>query len=371
MSPLAGVLGALLAVLLLWDAFETVLLPRRSAARLRVSRLVFRGMWAVWRSVARRFGPGGRRETFLSFYPILTLLLLLGIWAVGLIVSFALLQVAVGMQLEAAHGGASGGFGMALYMSGSTFLTLGLGDVVPLSTGARTLTVLEAGTGLGFLALFLSYMPVLYQSFSRRESRITLLDSWSGSPPTAAVVLRRNAEAGDHVDFGRLLQEWERGAAELLESHISYPVLAYFRSQHDNQSWLASLTAVLDTCALVMAGVEGIPSFQARLTFAIARHAVVDISQVFRQKPQPPVPDRLPAAELARLREWLANGGVTLEDGPEMERKLRDLRGMYEPYIGTLSRYLMMPLPTFLPPERLRFNWQTTAWARTGQDAAH
>ncbi|HET7226052.1 MAG TPA: potassium channel family protein [Candidatus Eisenbacteria bacterium] len=368
-AALAGVLGALLAVILLWDVFETVLLPRRSAAPIRPSRLVFRALWWGWRAVAHVMRPGGRRETFLSFYPILTLLLLLGIWAAGLILSFGLLFVAAGMGLETQHGHL--GFGTAVYMSGSTFLTLGLGDVVPLDAVERTITVFEAGTGLGFLALFLSYMPVLYQSFSRREARITLLDSWSGSPPSSAVVLRRNAESGDPVALARLLREWESASADLLESLISYPVLAYFRSQHDNQSWLASLTAVLDTCALVMAGVEGIPPFQARLTFAIARHAVVDVAQVFRQPPCTSARDRLAADDFARLRQWLAQSGVKLIEGPEADDRLRALRAMYEPYVIALSQYLLMPLPTFLPPERLRFNWQTTAWARTGRDAAH
>ena len=140
--------------------------------------------------------------------------------------------------------------------------------------------MVEAGTGFGFLALVLSYLPVLYQSFSRRETRITMLDEWAGSPPSrggAAAPLLREPRSGRGAQ--RLLRDWEVAAAEILESHLSYPILAFFRSQHDNQSWLASLTAVLDTCALVIVGVDGIDPFQARLTFAIGRHALVDVSQ--------------------------------------------------------------------------------------------
>src|SRR5439155_22732943 len=158
-------------------------------------------------------------------------------------------------------------------------------DVVPVSWPARAVTALEAAVGFGFLAIVIGYLPVIYQSFSRREVVISMLDARAGSPPTAAELLRRHA--ADHTldALDALLRDWEHWSAELLESHLSYPVLAYFRSQHDNQSWLGALTTVLDTCALVMVGIDGVSVWQARLTFAIARHAVVDIAQIFRTAP--------------------------------------------------------------------------------------
>ena len=142
---------------------------------------------------------------------------------------------------------------------------------------ARALTVIEAGVGFGFLALVIGYLPVLYQGFSRREVNISLLDARAGSPPSAGELLVRHV--GDTAGLETLLRDWERWAAELMESHLSYPVLLYFRSQHEHQSWLGALTAVLDASALVMVGVEGGPVRQAQLTFAMARHAVVDLAQ--------------------------------------------------------------------------------------------
>jgi hypothetical protein len=101
-----------------------------------------------------------------------------------------------------------------------------------------------------------------------------------------------------------LLYDWERWSAELLETHLSYPVLAYFRSQHTNQSWLAALTAILDTCALIMAGMNDGPTRQAQLTFAMARHAVGDLAQIFARSRQPVLaPDRLPPSSLTALRD--------------------------------------------------------------------
>src|SRR6202012_5687934 len=180
------------------------------------------------------------------------------------------------------------------YVSGTTLFTLGLGDVVPHRFIIRDLVILESGIGLGFVAMVIGYFPVLYGAFSRREVSISLLDARAGSPPTAVELLRRHSFDGGNAALVLLLEEWERWSAELMESHISYPLLCYFRSQHTNQSWLSALTAILDTSALLIAGVNGQSARQAQLTFAMARHALVDLSQVFSQSPVKDMKDRLP-----------------------------------------------------------------------------
>jgi hypothetical protein len=226
--------------------------------------------------------------------------------------------------------------------------------------------VIEAGNGFGLLAIVIGYLPVLYQSFSRREVSISLLDARAGSPSSAAELLRRQSIGGSLAHLDPLLLEWERWSAELMESHLSYPVLCYFRSQHDNQSWLAALVTVLDTCALVLVGVDGAPASQARLTFAVARHAVVDIAQVFRTAPTTLqcCDLRLPEQDLVRLRRVLAENEIVLPQGEEAERKLLNLRLMYEPYVFALSELLMMPLPPWILPKDAIDNWKTSAWGR-------
>jgi hypothetical protein len=371
MNALVGLAAIVLIVWVLWDTFETILLTRRVPARLRLSRLLLDGLWAVWSAIGRGIGDRGRRETFLSLYALLSILALLIVWATGLIIAFAMLHWAEGSHLAGALLGRARDVGFAsfltdLYMSGTTFFTLGLGDLHPMSLGGRIITVVEAGTGFGFLALVIAYLPVLYQAFSKREVRITMLDQWAGSPPCAAVVLRRCRESDDPGVIGPLLRDWEVTAAEILESHLSYPVLAYFRSQHDNQSWLAALIAVLDTCALVIVGIEGIDPFQARLTFAIGRHALVDLSQSFLLRPLPPEAHRTTSEEIAEMRVWLEASGLRLRRGEEADRTLHELRGLYLPYAHRLSEELMMALPPWLPPPRTRFNWESTTWGRTG-----
>jgi hypothetical protein len=278
----------------------------------------------------------------------------MGIWATGLIVGFTLLQWGLQDRLNVAQRAAS--FGTYLYLSGTTFFTLGLGDVIPLGTVGRELVVVEAGLGFAFLGGVISYLPVIYQAFSRREVNISLLDARAGSPPSAGELLRRNG--GDMVGIDRLLHDWERWSAELLDSHLSYPFLVYFRSQHTNQSWLAAITAILDACALVMAGVNDGPTRQAQLTFAMARHAVVDLAQYFIPPPKVVASDRLPPSSFAVLRNMLAEAGVTLQEGAATELKLRELRRMYEPHVQALSEYLLVPLPPWFRVNVMPDNWQ-------------
>jgi hypothetical protein len=362
LAIVAAILGAALVLWVLWEGFETIVLPRRVTRRFRFTRLFYRSTWLPWAKMVRSFVPARRQETWLSVFGPLSLFLLMSIWVGALITGFALLHWSIGSSLLTREGNA--GFFTDLYLSGTTFFTLGLGDVVPRSTLASLLVVIESGMGFGFLALLISYLPALNQSFACREVSISLLDARAGSPPTASEMLRRHGQERRMEELRELLYEWERWSAELLEGHLSYPILAYFRSQHDNQSWLAALTAILDTCSLVMAGLEGASERQAELTFAMARHAVVDLSLVFRRKPRELKPERLPPEKLAELRLLLAGSGLKLVEGEAVDRKLTDLRQLYEPYVHALATYFRISIPPWIAAERWVDNWQVTVWER-------
>src|SRR5712672_1878702 len=311
-------IGVALFLGVMWDAFEAIILPRRVTRKFRLTRLFFRSTWRTWKFFVNRIPARKSREALLGFYGPLSLILLIAVWAVGLVFGFGLMQYGTGSAVNAA--GAQPGFWTDLYLSGTTFFTLGLGDVLPRSGLSRALVVAEGDFGFGFLAAIIGYLPFIYGSFARREVNISLLDSRAGTPPTAGELLRRHSYDGGQDALRELLKDWELWCAELMESHLSYPVLAYFRSQHDNQSWIASLTAILDTCAIVIVGIEGACEKQAELTFAIARHAVVDLSQVFGTEPKPLPYDRLPAQELRQIRDILAQHGMKLHDGEEADR---------------------------------------------------
>src|SRR3984957_2276079 len=362
-APGAFLAGVAIFLIVLWDAFEAIILPRRVTRKFRLARLFYRSTWELWKFATSLVSSRKSREAFLGFYGPLSLLVLVGVWAVGLVLGFGLMQYGAGSAVVTAGGERS--FLTDIYLSGTTFFTLGLGDVTPRSGLARALVVTEAGFGFGFLAAVIGYLPFIYGSFSKREVDISLLDSRAGTPPTAGELLRRHSYPRGQDALRELLKDWERWSAELMESHLSYPVLAYFRSQHDNQSWIASLTAILDASALIIVGIEGACEKQAELTFAIARHAVVDLSQVFGTAPHPLPHDRLPAQALRQIRDILAQHGMKLHDGEEADRKLIAFRKMYEPYIYALANYLNQTLPPWIPVKKGKDNWQTTAWGQS------
>jgi hypothetical protein len=363
MHGLAAAGGILIIAAILWEAFETIVLPRRVTRHFRFTRLFYRATWKPWSQLLGHVQPVKRRESYLSYYGPLSLLGLLAVWAVLLVFGFALVHWAAGSSLNIGTPGLPAGLWTDLYMSGTTFFTLGLGDVTPRNALARFVTVLESGMGFAFLALVIGYVPTIYQAFSRREVNITLLDARAGSPPSAVELLRRHASDHGREGLHDLLRDWERWSAELLESHLSYPVLCYFRSQHDNQNWLGALNTILDTCALIIVGIEDVPRRQAQLTFAVARHAVVDLAQIFSAAPSNQ-DERLPPAQMLELRAALAEAGWKLADGRAADAKLEKLRSMYEPYISSLGEYLRFSLPGWFPPASHRDNWQTSAWGR-------
>ena len=356
------VIGITLIVMVLWEGFETIILPRRVTRRFRLTRLFYRNSWHSWVRIVNALISPQQRETWLSYFGPLSLLVLLSIWAVVLVSGFALIHWALGSAVLTMDGQA--GFITDLYLSGSTFFTLGLGDVLPHSSLTRLLVVVESGMGFAFLALIIGYLPALNQTFASREVSISLLDARAGSPPTASEMLSRHSYERGREALRQLLYEWEHWSAELLEGHLSYPVLAYFRSQHDNQSWLAALTAILDTCALIMVGLEGACERQAELTFAMARHAIVDLSLVFLTCPIEPNPDRLPPDKLAELRFLLASKGQKLKEGEAADRKLLELRLLYEPYINALATHFQISLPPWIAENNWGDNWQGSFWER-------
>ncbi len=355
MPALAVFVGLLVLLVVLQDAFEVMLLPRRVQRRLRFVRLYFRQTWRLFAAFARNLPEGARREGLLSVYGPLAMVLLFGIWSLGLILAFGLLEWAL-------HVGTDKPLALldAIYLSGVTFFTLGYGDLVPHTALARALAVGEAGIGLGFIAVVISYLPVLYQLFARREAHVILLDGRAGSPPTAGGMILRHASGGSLAQLDAVLGEWERWGAELLESQLSYPMLAFYRSQHDNQSWIAALACIMDTCALVLVGIEVLPPLQARMTFTMARQVLVQMAEAFAMRPEPySGGERLDAVGYGALEQVLVAGDVGWSVGDDSRETLAALRGTYEPLLAGLAAFLLVPLPGWLPHDDVDDHWSS------------
>lgn len=365
MLILTAILGILILALVLLDAFETIVLPRKVQRAFRLTSWFYRHTWIPWVRISRLIRKHSWRENFLGYFGPLSLILLLAVWAFSLIFGFALLQYGLGEHVRLS--GEPITFGILLYHSGETFFTLGYGDITPVSPMARALSVIEAGMGFAFLGVVVGYLPVIYSSFSSREVEISLLDSRAGSPPSASELLLRLGCCPDQTVLDNIFRDWERWSSDLLSSHISYPVLCFFRSQHSNQSWLGALTTMLDVTSIILAGVDGVRPDQAKLTFAMARHAAVDLTQVVNASYDPQAPDRLPPGRLEELRKSLMAAGMRIRTDEYADQKLQKLRSMYEPYCDALARRLRLTVPPWVRTEVRKDNWQSGPWDRVIQ----
>src|SRR5882724_10676436 len=169
---IAAIFGLAIVWIVLLDAFETVVLPRRVTRHFKLTAWFYRRTWIPWRKMAGHIGTASRQQNFLGYFGPLSLILLLGFWASGLILGFALTQYGLGAHEQL--GGERITFGKILYNSGETFFTLGYGDIVPTTPAARALAVMEAGMGFAFLGVVIGYIPVVYAAFSRREIQISI-----------------------------------------------------------------------------------------------------------------------------------------------------------------------------------------------------
>src|SRR5258708_7249703 len=155
MKILPVIFGVAIIFVVLLDAFETIVLPRRVTRHFRLTAWFYRNTWVPWMRMARKIQSANRRESFLSYFGPLSVILLLIFWAAGLILGFALLQYGAGEHVKLGNEPIT--FGILLYHSGETFFTLGYGDIVPSNGPARALAVFEAGMGFGFLGVVIGY----------------------------------------------------------------------------------------------------------------------------------------------------------------------------------------------------------------------
>ena len=354
---LIALAGGLLVLAILIDGFETVVLPRTVRRPWRFSNWWLRASWSLVRRI-ERIRTHHRRQTRLATWGALQIPLLVGFWASFLIIGFALIHHGVGNVADRT-------FGEQLYMSGVTFFTLGYGDVTPGNATGRLFAVIEAGIGYGFLALVLSFVPTLYMGFSRREAVMLRLDARAGSRPVGAEILGRYAKGDSCEDLVALFRDWEDFASVLLEGYLSFPVLGFYRSQHDEQSWLQSLTAVMDAAALVELGWEGeVPAwhprvrFQARAFFAMGRHLLVDYAYLLKAEPRREVRFLDAGLVIAAVRLQ----GFALPDDEAARLRLRGLSELYEPFSAGLAEHIMLALPMWLPEPGRPDNWEISAW---------
>ena len=329
MRVLIAIVGALLVALMLSEFFVTFMLPRRVRRDPRIARGLDWLLWRRWRALARRL-ESASADTLLGFFGPLALLAQLVVWALGLMIGYGLIEWAV----------AGGSFSARFLTSSGLFLSAGTSSG---SVGVRVVELLEAATGVGVLFIVIGYIPAVYSAFSRRETAVSQLAARAGSPPAAAALLQRAGARGSWRHLERDLQAWEGWAAELMETHLTYPLLAFYRSQHVNQNWLATLTAIVDVAAFIKATVPDENGDAADITFGIGRHALADLALQFRLEPVSA--DRLSDSDFDDLFAIIDRSQIANVDREVARRRLDQYRGEYEPNAQALAGSLALALP--------------------------
>jgi hypothetical protein len=338
MRALAWIVGLVLAFFILRDVFTALMVPGRVRRPLRFVPVYFKSTWAFWAAVGRRVKDEEHRERLLSVYGPFAMLCLLALWAGGLLLAFGLLQFGL------AEGSQAGGPFEYFYISGVRIFTLSTEESANAAPLSKLLVIIEAGIGLAFITMVITYLPVLYELFSRRETHVILLDERAGEPASSSSLICNHARwnAMDRLDA--LLASWEHWSAELLESHISYPMLSYYRSQHSDHSWLAATAVVMDTCALRLAGAGGFDQFQAERTLIMSTTTIRNITQVLRIAPLEHYSDRLSPYAFQVLTEQLRRSGLPAGEGDVWSRLSR-VRSGYEPLLAAMASYFVIELP--------------------------
>jgi len=357
MSPLRWLelaVGLTLVWIVLRDLFVGIVVPRPARGALRPSNLLTRWSWRFWRWVGTRSNDSAVREARLGAFAPANLILLLIAWVVGLIIGYGLVLNAIREQLHPVPPN----LGTTLYFSAVSLLTIGYGDVVPVGPVARAIALIEGATGLGVVAVVISLLFSLYGSFQRREVLIITLDALAGAPPSGVVLLENSLHHNMIEHLEDTFDEWKVWSSEVLESHLAYPILAYFRSSHDNESWISAIGAVLDATVLVLTTVEDVPRGPARLMYSVGTHLVEDLSWFFRTSHMHEV--GIERFEFDQACERLATAGFTMTDREIAWGKFSELRAAYAVPLNEMGRYWSIP-PTLWIGDRSYLPHRETA----------
>ena len=337
MEAILFVLGLACLALVFWDVFETVVVPRPTPGRFRMSRRVLIPTWRAWRAVALRTTSGLGRDRLLGFFAPASVVFLLFAWLLTLVVGYGLILFALRDELRPVPVD----LGSALYFAGSSVLTLGYGDVVATGALARIAVLTAAAAGLGVVALVITFLFSLFGSYQRREVLVVALQARAKAPPSAVTLLENFVRLDLVAELPALFAEWERWSAEVLDSHVAYPLLGYFRSSHDNLSWISALGAVLDAACLQLTTVRGVPRGQAELMKRVGAHLVEDISNYmgFRDGDGSIVERE----EFDEAYARLGAAGYDLEDADAAWRAFQHGRSAYAARLAFMARYWATP----------------------------
>lgn len=332
--------GVVVVVLTLGDIFQVVVVPRATGRSWRVSFYAFRLLWRLWPGVAWRLYPANddRREEFLAIFAPFMLILLLALWTGLLIVGFTFMLWGLRAGLTTPHAS----FGTTLYFAGTSLVTIGFGDIVGRTGGPRLVSVLAGLSGLSLLSITTAFLFAIFGSFQQRETFVVTLGARAGTPPSGVELLAIAGYSMTKDDLPRLMIDAQHWTAQVMESHLAYPVLAFFRSSHDDQSWIGTLGTLLDAATLLMTTVDGMKDGQARIMYNVGRHATHDLARYFSVG-EADESVGIERAEFDNACDRLEAAGYALQNRDESWARFTDLRSAYASHLNVLARFFQIP----------------------------
>jgi hypothetical protein len=338
----AGVVGCVVALVVLDAAVRTFLLPR--VASVRLSRMIVGVLGRVFALLARPTLPYAERDRRLAVYPPVLLLAYQATWLGLMLIAFACLFVAAGARSLAT------GFDL----SGSSLFTLG--TAAARGPAELALSYGEAATGLTLLALLIAFIPTLYAAFQRREVSVSRLSVRAGVPATPWGILEIAQSIGSYERLDELWREWESWFIELRETHSTLTILNYYRTPIPGLTWVASATSVLDAAALFNAAVDQPASPSAGLCIRsgwLALRALADYYRVaYPAHPDSTVQIAITREEFELVLSHLERTGVPV---------LADHDAAWLDFVGWRANY-----DAIVEAFSVRFTSPRVEWSRAG-----
>jgi len=334
---IGSVVGVIIIVVVFYDLFQTVVLPRPAVGKMQLARKVVRPMWLVWRWVSQRTSRLERSEARLAAFAPVALLTIFLIWAAALVLGYGLLINGLAQQIRPSPPD----FITSIYISASTLVPLAYGDFVPEGFLARTVIIAESATGVVIAALAITLLFSLYESFRAREELVVSLDALAGAPPSAVQLLETTAKHHMRPPLDDTFDDWRKWTAMVLESHLGYPLLIYFRSSHDNEAWINSFGAVMDAAVLTLSTLDDGSDGPAHLMFTVGNHLVEDMSWVFNIKSSDdPIVER---SEYDAAVQRLMKAGYKIKDTEAGWKKFAEMRAKYATGLNQMALWLVIP----------------------------
>ncbi len=318
------------------DVFQSVVVPR-PVTFLRPSKLLFTNAWPLTGQLGMRITGAERREGFYGTFAPAALIALLILWVALLVLGFGLIFYGIRGGLHPQPQS----FGAAVYYAGTSLLTLGYGDIVATTGATRALSLVAAAVGLGTFAIVTAFLFALFAAFQRREAFIVSLRERIGAPPSGIEYLVRVVDLRMTDDIPETFRAAEAWMADVMETHLAYPALSYFRSTHDGQSWVATVGALLDASTLMITTVDLDHDGRAKMLNRLGRHLVNDFAQYYGFDRGEAV--GIERAEFDVARAKLQAHGIALRPADDAWEAFAELRMSYAGPLNDMARYWRIP----------------------------